>query len=195
MNSLYFILSVESTIEMTGNKNLTEITKLNQIVLLFVWVSTVESVRKKNPTNYNGRTLDPFYNFIVLYDLHSWDAEFRNVNYESQIFILNTNTTISLAFWSKSFLLKTHRWPLLIKETISHLIGKILCLWCLYWKMQHYFTGSASFSAWSFPIPIHPCLFHPTLFLKETWCIFKKRENILKLKSSTLNSPVLISAV
>lgn len=44
---MYFILSVESTIEMTGNKNLTEITKLNQVVLLFVWVTTVESVREK----------------------------------------------------------------------------------------------------------------------------------------------------
>lgn len=98
MNSLYFILSVESTIEMTENKNLTEMTKLNQVVLLFVWVTTVESVRKKNPTNNYGRTLGAFYNFIVLYDLHSSDAEFRNINYEAQIFILNTNTNSFTGF-------------------------------------------------------------------------------------------------
>jgi len=35
MKSLYFILSVESTVEMTVNKNLTEMTKLKQEILLF----------------------------------------------------------------------------------------------------------------------------------------------------------------
>lgn len=40
--------------------------------------------------------LDAFYNFIVLYDLHSSDAEFSNINYED--FYLEYQHKISLAF-------------------------------------------------------------------------------------------------